>query len=424
MTAPEGGAQRLGWWQHAAVFLFAYLILVMRRPDALFHAQFCAEDGLVWFPDAYNHGWLHALLMPWTGIFMTVPRLVASLALLVPLSEAPLLTNTIHIALQALPVSLLLSSRSQGWGTLRFRALLAVVYLALPDCSELSYGISWAQWPLALCAFLVVVALPPRNRMERIADCALFVLAGLSGPSCILLLVIASVMWWQRRESWRLAPCGIFALCAMTQAYALLVLDPKGRPTQFPLGASLAMFTRIYSGNVLLGALLGRTRFAIMQGPGAMAFLVCVAVAGLALLGWVMLKAELELKLFIVFTGMLLFVSLVRPTAYPEPGKTVWQLLAEASDIRYWVLPSLAFAWSLVWFARNGRQVMKVVSLVLLCVMGFGAAINWEHPGLKDLHFAEYVKAFDDAPAGTVVIIPENPNPAKWTMRLVKHTGR
>ena len=39
-----------------AVFLFACAVVIARRPDAVFHAQFFAEDGRIWFADAYNLG--------------------------------------------------------------------------------------------------------------------------------------------------------------------------------------------------------------------------------------------------------------------------------------------------------------------------------------------------------------------------------
>jgi hypothetical protein len=205
----------------------------------------------------------------------------------------------------------------------------------------------------------------------------------------------------------------------LVQAYAILILDPKGRPTQFPMGASLEMFTRILSGNIFLGALLGRTRLAILPGQGAFIFLACAAVAGLGLVSVCFRKSGMEMKFFLIFTTMLLFVSLVRPTAYPPVGTTQWQLLAAASDIRYWVIPSLAFAWSLLWIARSGGPVLKSVSTALLFVMCFASAINWRHPALKDLQFAQYAKSFEAALPGTVMIIPENP--VGWKMRLVKH---
>ena len=52
----------LNAWQQGAVFLVACGVIISRRPDALFHAQFRYEDGAVWYADAYNLGWWQALL--------------------------------------------------------------------------------------------------------------------------------------------------------------------------------------------------------------------------------------------------------------------------------------------------------------------------------------------------------------------------
>jgi hypothetical protein len=204
----------------------------------------------------------------------------------------------------------------------------------------------------------------------------------------------------------------------MVQSYAITIADPKGRPN-FPLGASLEMFTRIYGGNVILGTVLGRTRLAIMSGSGALLFLACSVVVGLAILLVCFFKAEIEMKLFLIFTSMLLAISLVRSTTYPQARNTVWQMLAQASDIRDWVLPSLAFAWSLLWLARSGKPSLKPVIYLLFLIMCFSAGINWKHPALKDLSFVEYAEVFEAVPPGTVIVIPENP--AGWQIELVKH---
>jgi|SRR5271165_6523884 len=56
----------------AAIFVTAAL-LFLRRPDALLHAQFWAEDGVVWFADSYNFGALKALLRARDGYLQTIP---------------------------------------------------------------------------------------------------------------------------------------------------------------------------------------------------------------------------------------------------------------------------------------------------------------------------------------------------------------
>ena len=73
--ANEEHGPRIGLnaWQHCALFLLACAILVTQRPEAIFQAQFYAEDGPAWFADAYNSGWWHALFLPTVRVFQTVP---------------------------------------------------------------------------------------------------------------------------------------------------------------------------------------------------------------------------------------------------------------------------------------------------------------------------------------------------------------
>ncbi len=87
------------------------------------------------------------------------------------------------------------------------------------------------------------------------------------------------------------------------------------------------------------------------------------------------------------------------------------------SDIRYWVMPSLALLWSLLWNARSGNAVLKSASIVLLCAACFGATLGWIHPALEDLHFSDYIKSFEAAPPEMVMVIPINLE--GWKMRLV-----
>jgi hypothetical protein len=69
---------------HGMIFLVAFGVLVLRRPDAIFNAQFYAEDGKYWYADAYNHGWA-CVFMPQWGYLQTVS-----------LAHAPLVTTHAH----------------------------------------------------------------------------------------------------------------------------------------------------------------------------------------------------------------------------------------------------------------------------------------------------------------------------------------
>ena len=414
---PGGGGMAIQLWQHGPVLLLACVVLVTRRPDAIFHAQFFAEDGHVWFADAYNLGWWPTLFRAQDGYFQTLPRLGAALALLVPLPLAPLVLNFIAIAVQALPANLLLSSRSSAWGGLRYRALMAGLYLALPNVREVNAIITSSQWVLALCVFLLLVASPPKDLAGRIFDVFVLLLCGLTGPFCVFLLPIAIFLAWRRRDGWGWTNAGILAALCLVQAWGLLVVDRSGR-AHAALGANPALFARILGGHVFLATLLGANGLASHSSPPLSMLLFCAAIGGTAIVAICFTQSGMEMKLFLLLTSALLAASFISPAAYPPPGVTRWELLAGAGGIRYWYFPTLAFAWSLLRCFQTRVVALKAVSVALMALMCFGILRDWMLPAFMDLHFSDNVRQLEAAPPGTAVVFPENPQ--GWDIRLVK----
>ena len=405
-------------WHHCVIFLLACAVLISRRPDAILHAQFWAEDGHVWFADAYNFGGWTALLRTQDGYFQVLPRLAASLALLAPLRLAPLVLNLAAIAIEALPVSLLLSRRSSVWGTLRYRALLAFVYLALPNCWEMDAIITSSQWLLTLCAFLLLAANTPGSIAGRVFDVFILLLCGLTGPFCVFLAPIAFFLAWKRRGNWPWIEAGILTSCCLIQAWGLLIVDPAGRSHYAAVGASPALFVRLLAAQVYLATLVGGNGLAYYLNSLLFTFLFFVAIGGTILVVTCFIKSSLEMKLFLILTALLFAVSLSSPNTGSSKGVTGWELLTSGGGIRYWFFPTLAFAWSILWCFHSRIRLLRIVSAPLILLMCLGIIRDWRHPAFKDLHYAEYAQRFEAAPVGTVVTIPENP--AGWTVRLVK----
>jgi hypothetical protein len=405
-------------WQHCIVFLLSCAVLISRRPDSIFHAQFWAEDGHVFFADAYNSGWWASLFHTNVGYFHALPRLGAALALLVPLGRAPLVLNLIATAAQAIPVNVLLCSRSSVWGSLRYRALLAAIYLALPNSRELAAITTNSQTLLALSAFLLLVAAAPRSVAGRIFDILFLLLAGLSGPYCIFLLPIALFLASRYRDRWRWAPVGALAVSCLVQAWGLLIVSPAARHHS-KLGASPESFAHLLAGQVYLETLLGKNGLAFRPTPEVSIFLISVAIAGTVLVAICFVKSALQMRLFFLFSAVVLAASLVSPVIRPSAEYTAWEQMANNSGIHYWFFPTLAFAWSLIWCIHSRIAVLKYVSACLLLLMCFGIVRDWRHPAFQDLHFAEYAQRFEAAPPGPAVNIPINP--PGWEMRLVKH---
>jgi hypothetical protein len=406
--------------EHVAAFLLAVAWIVSRRPDALMHAQFWGEDGTVFFADAYNLGWWPALFQQFAGYFEVFPRLGSALALLVPLTSAPLLLNVIAIMNQAIPVSLLLSARSSAWGSLRFRAVLGGVYLATPNAWELIGTIANSQWFLVVSAFLLLVASKPHTVMARVFDICVLAVCGLSGPFCIILFPISAFIAWRERDGWRWIEAGILATTCIVQGLGLLSggIASRSHP---PFGASTEMLTRVLAGQLYLGSMLGNNGLAARGGVPTFIFLAFVAVSGTVLLAIYLFRSALRIKLFFLVSVLILVSSLIAPRFGGNNGLTVLMHMARGSGLRYWFFPSLAIEWLILWHFENSRVLMsRIVSAVLLLVFCFGVLLRWQAPAFQNMHFADYARRFESAPPGTVMVIPENPS--GWKLQLIKHT--
>jgi hypothetical protein len=191
-------------WQ-VLVFVAALVAIFSRRPGALLHPQFFAEDGWVWYQQAYNLHWFRSLQITQAGYLRTLPRLVAGVALLFPMQWAPLIMNLSGAVVQVLPVTALLSRRCTTWGPLPVRMLMAVIYIAIPNAPEVHIVLTNAMWHLAVLQALLAFSAPPFGWRGRVSDLILFAVGSVSGPFSMLLLPPVAAYYWIRRQHWTLA---------------------------------------------------------------------------------------------------------------------------------------------------------------------------------------------------------------------------
>jgi hypothetical protein len=392
-------------------FALATIALFSRRPSLLTHAQFYAEDGMFWFSQAYNLGWLHSLLLPQAGYFNTMPRLAAGLALLVPLERAPLVMAIVGLLVQALPVPIVLSPRMRNWAALPTRLLLAAVYVAMPNTREILIVATNTQWHLALAALLLALASSPRTWLGRLFDVAVVLAAAFSGPFCILLAPIALIFWWLRRQRWSLVISILVSLVACIQIGLLLHNTVRVHTV---LGVRLDPLLRMVGGNIVAGALFGSYAFASKL---PMLQLVAAAIMGMSVYFYCLRFANLEWKLFLIYCVALFAASLSSPLI--GGSKPLWDLLVGAVSARYWFFPMLAFVWSAVWCVMYGRdRLFKIAGACIVLCMTFGVVHDWKYRALTDDHFVESVQRMRDAKPGDHVVFPIVPE--GWMMELVK----
>lgn len=411
--ARRDGINTLWQW---VVFGLVAIALFSRNPSLFTHAQFYAEDGAIWFAQAYNLGWLHSLSLPQAGYLNTMPRLAAGLALLFPLNWAPLVMATVGLVIQSLPVTIVLSSRCRAWAPLPTRMVLAAIYVAIPNAREIHIVVTNSMWHLAVCAVLIAFASSPQTWRGRVFDSVLLSISSISGPFCIVLAPLILIFWWRRRQSWSLAVLALTSIGAFTQI--LLVLHDTHR-VQGPLGAKLGTFFRMLGGDIFASSLIGSYLF--FRTPTVI--IVLAVLVGLGICLYCLSFANIEWRLFLVYCAGVYIASLHNPLLFRDAsmaaGKPAWDLLLNDASCRYWFLPMLMFLWSAVWCALYSRdRLFRLAGACIFLAMSIGIVRDWKYDEYPNEHFSESVQRIRDAKQGDHVIVPLMPE--GWQMELVK----
>lgn len=396
-------------------------IIFLRRPDALLHPQFWAEDGRVWYANAYNFGGFRSLFLTQDGYFQTFSRLVAALAQAFPLWRGPLVFNLAAILVQLLPALFIISSRFKNLiPSFYARVAIALLYLLIPNSAEISGNLTNSQWFLALLACLVILANEGTALFWNIFDAAVLLLSGLSGPFSILLAPVAFLKWLAARTKksfWNLL---IVFATACAQLAGLLLLSRVHRVSSLPI-VSLPLGLKILGKQVVLGLLLGKngTTWTFQNIPWHMGLLVVAIMLSLMLLAYASFKSPLALRLFIFFSIIIFAASLLSPTT-GAGAAGAWSVLYEKMDgVRYWLLPMLSFLAILIWaLGQKEFFAMKFIAGLLLATMAIGIVVDFNHPAFTDFQFKTYANKFEASKKGTVTYIPINP--PGWGMALVK----
>lgn len=394
------------------------LILFTRRPDAFQNPQFWAEDGRVWYEDAYNQGIIYSLTTPEVGYLQTISRLTAIFSQIFPLAYAPLIFNIVAITTKVLIVQFILSKRMvNSLPTLWMRIVIAFLYLGIPHSYEVHANVTNMQWHLALLSCLIIIAVPATTKIWKVFDFTVIAISALSGPFCLFLLPIAFTKYYYRKNRWFLTLIVILAVGCLLQGGMLLSVE---RPIRAPLGANINLLLRILGGQIFVGAIFGEVGFAwtVSRPFWKDGITIIVNLLGLGLLLYGFVKSNLELRLLMLFAIMIMIGALVSPMATDSGSQ--WQALFNPiTGTRYWFIPIFCFLATICWIAQNAPdKVVRGVGIVLLLASAIGIALDWRYPPYQDYSFQKYAFEFEGAASGTEVKIPINP--PGWEVRLKK----
>ncbi len=405
-------------------YLFCFLssvvsvfIIYTRRPDIFLNPQFWAEDGKVWYADAYNYGFIYSLTTPEAGYLQTISRLTANFSLFFPFDYAPLIFNLVAVSATVLIVQFILSKRLTNFlPDLWMRIFAAFIYLALPHSYEVHANLTNVQWHLALLSCLIIIAAPSTTKLWKVFDFAVIFISALSGPFCLLLLPVALIKYFRDKNKWILTLIIVLAGGCLLQGISLLTF---ARPSQAPLGANINLFLRILGGHLFVSSIFGENGFlwTIYRPFWKDGVAVIINLLGLGLVIYAFVKSDLELRLLIIFSFLIVVGAFISPAITME--KPQWEVMWYPNiGSRYWLIPIFCFFLILFWMTlKAANKTLRRFATGLLLLSPIGIYQDWQHPPYKDLNFPKYATEFKTAESGSEAVIPINPN---WEMRLKK----
>ncbi len=397
------------------------LLVVSRRPENLATPQFYAEDGGLFFQEAYNDGFLPTLVRPTAGYLNTMPRLMAGLALLVPLAQAPLAVALLALLVQMLPVFYLLSARAAALvPSSAGRLAAALIYVALPCSDEVYVCATNTQWHLNLAGALMLLLPPPGGRVARGAELALAAIFAFTGPGGLLLLPVALLELRRRRGMdggrHRAALAGILAAGALVQAL-LIVTSPRVAGAAIPGVWTLAPgeVATLLSIHAFFEPLLGGyrlDRLYVSLGPVHHAF----GLFALVLVAWAALSRR-DRPLAVLGYLALATVSL--------------SLLFPSNDLRHWLNPwfgsryyfyvSLFLAFAAARLVAAQGRLRLLGAAVALPMLALAVPSDFFLPTPEDTRYRDQLAQFETLPPGASLFIETLPD--SWGMTLVRKPG-
>lgn len=377
-----GDASKQRSWRFA-VLAVAMLVLYLRKPDALASPQFWAEDGTIFFKDAFDFG-LRSLAMPYNGYFHLVARLFAFLLSPVPTALAPAAYAWAAAAFTLAVCALALSDRTPL--SRAQRTILALAVVAAPVRPEIYLTFCNAQWMLALALVLVAIWRPPGTLAGCLADCALVLAIGLSGVYSLLFAPL--YLWRLFRERTRHAAVllGLVLACAGIQTLHLSATRIPGEARW-----SNPDFLRAPA-NWFLFMFGGPFHEAQLEWPLTVLAAACLILLYLSLCRTALRRRDAQLGALVIASLLPLLSAIWAHRASP---------LAVTISGRYVYLPTVLLLWSLAALlpsrAAAAALVAAFVSFVFLLP---------ERTPMTDYRWREASRCID---VGAPCVIPINP---------------
>jgi hypothetical protein len=214
-------------WLATPVLLGIFAVLIcLRMPEVILKGRFWAEEGNVFFIDAWYNTPLNALFFGFGG-YMNIAANAATLASrwLMPLELAPYMTTGVALLVQLSVPLVLLTARDAWLQSVPARLAAITLVLVVPDSEEVWLNSLHCQFHLGLCCAIIVALQPATGRVAWMRYAILF-FAPLCGPTAIAVLPLFAVRALLERSRARFIQMAVLAASTAIQLLLFFHRDP------------------------------------------------------------------------------------------------------------------------------------------------------------------------------------------------------
>jgi len=388
-------------WQFYGTAAALFVLLFLRRPDALLNAQLWAEDGAVFLREQLIYGFWRTALVPYPDYLLLVPRLIATLGSLLPAAWVPLAFNSIALLIAAICCSLFVlpAYRKILQSDLQ-RFLVCVLIACVPYADEISANIANIQFYLVIAAILIVFREPvsgsPPTRMQAI-------LIGLAGAviacSSALSIIVLPFLIWKllRSPSTDRIWAGMMTAGCTIQLATILINHVNSTTRVWNEILTSTVISFVY--RVVL-CQVGGMRLAGWIAAHGSRGIVLSALVGVAIwLTWLQYSSGARTRRALWVSLYLMAASLGIAMAGRESLRKEFLSLAYPGtrSERYFFLPAclliLLVALSIRRFAPSARPLVAAVLLIL--PFSGGLVMNFRIRPYEEMHWAEKAEKID-----------------------------
>lgn len=372
-------------WMGSRWLLFgtAVLLLVLRMPEAVFRAEFWAEDGL-FYGRALAEG-VSTLGDTYAGYFILGIRAVALLETLAPPVLAPAMGNSVALIIMA-AVAAFASSPRMPWDRIT-GVIIAIGMVLVPIGFELVGTLIHIVWPVMLWMGLVAISAEPKTPLGRAIETVGLVVAGLTGIGVVFLLPL-----FLRGPRRRLFAVIVTAVIQLATA-ALTFADRPGS-----VGADWPLVPFVWLQRAVVTPLLGDTISAVL--PVATIVLVATLVVAIAVV--LLLRSPGPVAALIVL--LTVAVPLAGIAAGGEPTadltNTAW------APRYFWP----AAAGLVILLAVNRRQW---IALPVIALFVLGATLEFDIRAAPEMGWADRSACIGGVKPCEIPVAPGD----KWNVR-------